>query len=77
MRSVFMGCVHGIYILVVRSERVFRDGGWDEEVKGFCSAGWTDKELNGDGGLSVGLLYGLRELWGVDSSVFDEVMNKE
>ncbi|WEL39771.1 hypothetical protein PFJ87_11g00060 [Encephalitozoon hellem] len=59
------------FFLMARSET-------DEELKHFCSAGCSDEEFNGDGGLSLELLYASkRELSGIDSSVFDEVINKE
>ncbi|UTX42511.1 hypothetical protein GPU96_11g22960 [Encephalitozoon hellem] len=75
------GCVHEIYILVVPLGNNFflmARGGTDEELKHFCSAGCSDEEFNGDGGPSLELLYASkRELSGIDSSVFDEVINKE
>ncbi|WEL38336.1 hypothetical protein PFJ87_11g02340 [Encephalitozoon hellem] len=73
--------VHETYVLVVPLGNNFflmARGRTDEELKHFCSAGCSDEEFNGDGRPSLELLYASkRELSGIDSSVFDEVINKE
>ncbi|WEL38143.1 hypothetical protein PFJ87_04g02070 [Encephalitozoon hellem] len=73
--------VHETYVLVVPLGNNFflmARSETDEELKHFCSAGCSDEEFNGDGRPSLELLYASkRELSGIDSSVFDEVINKE